>query len=53
MTRDPVLLAWAAIAGVTALTALYDFTWSFPPLALLGLIATARCRRVDLDSVVG
>ena len=45
MTRDPVLLGWGAIAGVTALTSLYDFTWSFPPLALLGLIAAARCRR--------
>ncbi len=45
MTRDPVLLGWGAIAGVTALTSLYDFTWSFPPLALLGLIAAARCRQ--------
>jgi hypothetical protein len=44
VTRDPVLLAWGAIAGVVVLTSLYDFTWSFPPLELLGLIAAARCR---------
>ena len=43
--RDPERLGWACVAGLLALSAFYDFTWSFPSLALIGLIAAAALRR--------
>jgi O-antigen ligase len=43
-TRDPVTLAWACVAAAVILSGLYDFTWSFPPLAGVGLVALARLR---------
>lgn len=38
---DPVRLAFACIGVVMLASCLYDFTWSYPPLALLGLIGIA------------
>jgi O-antigen ligase len=42
--RDPVQLAFACIGVVMLLSCLYDFTWSYPPLALLGLTGIAAQR---------
>ena len=41
---DPLVVAWACAAGAVLLSSLYDFTWSFPPLALVAGIALARLR---------
>jgi O-antigen ligase len=38
---DPVRLAFGCMGAVMLLSGLYDFTWSYPPLALLGLIGIA------------
>jgi O-antigen ligase len=38
---DPVQLAFASIGVVMLVSGLYDFTWSYAPLALLGLIGIA------------
>lgn len=39
--RDPVRLAFACIGVAMLISGLYDFTWSYPPLALLGLVGIA------------
>lgn len=39
-----LVLAWACSAAALLLSSLYDFTWSYPPLALVGVIALARLR---------
>jgi O-antigen ligase len=39
--RDPRRLAFACIALTLLVSCTYDFTWSFPPLALLAVIALA------------
>lgn len=44
-SRDPMTLAWACVAAAVIVSGLYDFTWSFPPLAAIGLVALARLRR--------
>lgn len=41
-SRDPAALAWACVATAIIISGLYDFTWSFPPLAAVGLVALAR-----------
>jgi O-antigen ligase len=38
-SRDPGRIAFGASATAVALSGLYDFTWSFPPLVLLGALA--------------
>jgi len=38
-SRDPGRIAFGVSAAAVALSGLYDFTWSFPPLALLGALA--------------
>jgi O-antigen ligase len=38
-SRDPDRIAFGASAAAVALSGLYDFTWSFPPLVLLGALA--------------
>jgi O-antigen ligase len=43
--RDPVRLGHGVTATAVALSGLYDFTWSFPPLLLLGALAALLCRR--------
>jgi len=43
-SRDPVVLACGVAAVAVALSGLYDFTWSFAPLLLLGSLAAAACR---------
>ncbi len=42
--RDPVRTACGVAAFVVALSGLYDFTWSFAPLLLLGSLAAAASR---------
>jgi O-antigen ligase len=37
--RDPGRIAFGVSAAAVALSGLYDFTWSFPPLVLLGALA--------------
>jgi len=44
-SRDPFLLAWACIATAVIVSGLYDFTWSYPPLEAIGLVALARLTR--------
>ena len=44
-SRDPMTLAWACVAAAVIISGLYDFTWSFPPLAAVGLVALARLSR--------
>ena len=41
-SRDPTMLAWACVATAVLASGLYDFTWSFPPLAAMGLVALGR-----------
>lgn len=41
-SRDPGELMWACVASAILISGLYDFTWSFPPLAAIGLAALAR-----------
>lgn len=41
-SRDPVTLAWACVATAVIVSGLYDFTWSYPPLEAMGLVALAR-----------
>jgi O-antigen ligase len=41
-SRDPTALAWACVATAIIVSGLYDFTWSFPPLVAIGLVALAR-----------
>jgi O-antigen ligase len=45
--RDPATMAYGTIAVAVALSGLYDFTWSFPPLLLLGAVAAVVCTRAD------
>jgi hypothetical protein len=37
--RDPGRIAFGVSATAAAVSGLYDFTWSFPPLVLLGALA--------------
>jgi len=48
--REPAVLAWACAALALALSALTDFTWSYPPIALLGLLALAELGRTTPGS---
>jgi hypothetical protein len=41
-SRDPAELTWACVATAIIISGIYDFTWSFPPLAAIGLAALAR-----------
>ena len=41
-SRDPALLTWACVATAIITSGIYDFTWSFPPLTAIGLVALAR-----------
>jgi O-antigen ligase len=43
-SRDPGRIAFGASATAVALSGLYDFTWSFPPLVLLGALAALAAR---------
>lgn len=43
-SRDPVVLGCAVAATGVGLSGLYDFTWSFAPLVLLGALAALGCR---------
>ena len=43
-SRHPVRLACAVAAVAVALSGLYDFTWSFAPLVLLGSLSAIGCR---------
>jgi O-antigen ligase len=43
-SRDPVRLACGLAAVAVALSGLYDFTWSFAPLVLLGALGALGCR---------
>jgi O-antigen ligase len=38
-SRDPRALSFGVAAAAVALSGLYDFTWSFPPLLLLGALS--------------
>ncbi len=38
-SRDPGRIAFGVSATAVALSGVYDFTWSFPPLVLLGALA--------------
>ena len=42
--RDPSRIAFGMSAAAVALSGLYDFTWSFPPLVLLGALAALAAR---------
>jgi O-antigen ligase len=42
--RDPGRIAFGVSAAAVALSGLYDFTWSFPPLVLLGALAALSAR---------
>ena len=42
--RDPGRIAFGVSAAAVALSSLYDFTWSFPPLVLLGALAALAAR---------
>jgi O-antigen ligase len=43
-SRDPVRLAAGVAAVAVALSGLYDITWSFAPLLLLGAVSAVACR---------
>jgi O-antigen ligase len=43
-SRDPGRIAFGVSATAVALSGLYDFTWSFPPLVLLGALAALAAR---------
>lgn len=43
-SRDPGRIAFGVSAAAVALSGLYDFTWSFPPLVLLGALAALAAR---------
>jgi len=42
--RDPGRIAFGVSATAVAASGLYDFTWSFPPLVLLGALAALAAR---------
>jgi O-antigen ligase len=42
--RDPGRIAFGVSATAVALSGLFDFTWSFPPLVLLGALAALAAR---------
>jgi O-antigen ligase len=46
-SREPLRLSAGVAASAVALSGLYDFTWSFAPLLLLGAISALACRRPD------
>jgi O-antigen ligase len=46
-SRQPLRLSAAIAASAVALSGLYDFTWSFAPLLLLGAISALACRGPD------
>jgi O-antigen ligase len=43
-SREPLRLSAGVAASAVALSGLYDFTWSFAPLLLLGAISALACR---------
>jgi O-antigen ligase len=43
-SRDPARLAAGVAAVAVALSGLYDITWSFAPLLLLGAVSAVACR---------
>lgn len=46
-SREPLRLSAGVAASAVALSGLYDFTWSFAPLLLLGAVSALACRRRD------
>jgi O-antigen ligase len=46
-SADPLRLSAGVAASVVALSGLYDITWSFAPLLLLGAVSAIACRRLD------
>ena len=44
-SRDPARLAAGVAAVAVALSGLYDITWSFAPLLLLGAVSAVACRK--------
>jgi hypothetical protein len=40
-------LSAGVAASAVALSGLYDFTWSFAPLLLLGAVSALACREPD------
>lgn len=46
---NPTTLAYGVTATAVALSGLYDFIWSFPPLLLLGALAAIACVRADVE----
>ena len=44
VSRHPRTLSFGVAATAVALSGLYDFTWSFPPLLLLGALAAVAAR---------
>ncbi len=46
-SSDPLRLSAGVAASAVALSGLYDITWSFAPLLLLGAVSAIACRRPD------
>jgi O-antigen ligase len=46
-SREPLRLSAGVAASAVALSGLYDFTWSFAPLLLLGAVSALACREPD------
>ena len=42
MTRDPGRIAFGVSATAVAVSGLYDFTWSFRPMVLLGALGALQ-----------
>jgi O-antigen ligase len=42
---DPMALAWGLVALCAVASAVYDFTWSYPPIAAIGLVGIGRARQ--------
>lgn len=49
-SRDPARLAAGVAAVAVALSGLYDITWSFAPLLLLGAVSAVACRERSAGS---
>ncbi|HET7380960.1 MAG TPA: O-antigen ligase family protein, partial [Gaiellales bacterium] len=52
-SRDATALTWACVATAIIISGLYDFTWSFPPLIAIGLVALARLARLSRAAGTG
>jgi len=52
-SREPARLSAAVAASAIALSGLYDITWSFPPLLLLGAISAVACRTASASTRLG